>query len=379
MASDGLDELDETFSQEIGKVDNVGPTASSPPSSDSDLPSFMSTPSTSTPISKSAKLTFHRGDLVWAKHNSSFWPAVIKCVYKARRCATVVWADVDQSDRRKNISDKGFKVVLANIRPWACAERKQMITEGERDHGLKFENAVGMLDNFLLKKANDKTPSSIFDYLGSVQGSLYTLLDSKHSLDDSQSLDETMSPDIKRLRSDTTVSTSNSQSSLTRGVGVDSDEDADTDCNRNSFISASRNVRRNLGQELTFKKQPTSLETAEKIVTFVASDVCFRRLRDIHQDREKSFLKVFFQLRAKNLKDARLNNFGPLMDDDSTSDRVLESLKTHYCKITGKNLVNLTEMQYVMDVFLPEALSHFYVDTEGKSFNEALMLVWSDS
>ena len=70
-----------------------------------DLPSFISTPSTvSSTEEKPKKVRFKRGDFAWAKHKDSWWPAVVKNVYVARRCATVVWTDDCEADRKKNLA-----------------------------------------------------------------------------------------------------------------------------------------------------------------------------------------------------------------------------------------------------------------------------------
>lgn len=71
------------------------------------------------------------------------------------------------------------------------------------------------------------------------------------------------------------------------------------------------------------------------------------------------------------MKDAKLNYFGPLTKDEDC-DRVMETLKRYFCAFSGKAALNTTEVELVMDVYLPEALAFALQVVERKSFNEAI-------
>ena len=371
-----------------------------------DLPSFISTPSIGSdkqdrdglessgvkPSSSSSSNAFKRGDFVWAKHKEMWWPAVVKNVYKARRCATIVWTDQTEEDRRKNLC-KGFKIGLNSLRHWSCSDRKTMLADGEAKQGSRFDNAVGMLDNYLIKRATNGWEMDIFEYLASVHGNMYSLLDYGRRCEELTGEggdDSNYSPDIKRLKRgdecgrafdgkddllDNGQRDGLSQESLDSGVTDNNNrlepfDGNDTLKEEDSFNTrARRNLQNDLidDQELSQKSR-----RIEKIVDFIASQECREKMRDIYEDREKSFLKVFHQHRGgRLLKDAKLNYFGPLTKDEDC-DRVMETLKRYFCAFSGKAALNTTEVELVMDVYLPEALTFALHVVERKSFNEAI-------
>ena len=137
--------------------------------------------------------------------------------------------------------------------------------------------------------------------------------------------------------------------------------------------SLNTRARRNLQNDLIDDQELSQKSRRiEKIVDFIASQECREKMRDIYEDREKSFLKVFHQHRGGRLfKDARLNYFGPLTKDEDF-DRVMETLKRYFCAFSGKAALNTTEVELVMDVYLPEALAFALHVVERKSFNEAI-------
>ena len=379
-----------------------------------DLPCFISTPSNtknedeklprtrgkpSSSSSSSSSNAFKRGDLAWAKHKDTWWPAVVKNVYKARRCATIIWTDECEESRKKNLS-KGFKIQLSSLRPWSCAERKAMVTEGESLPGTRFENAVGMLDNYLVKRAVHGMEMDIFEYLSSVHGHMYSLLDCRASGERLEAEeDATYSPDIKRRRKvgpegpnhdrrDNEIANGDLDDlpdSQDSGV-IDNNNRLDTE-NGNTLDETLKeeadqddlcHVRRKLRMEIG--GPPSSPETSsriEKIVDFISSsEDCRQRLRGIHEDEEKSFLKVFYEYRGgRHVKDAKLNHFGPLKSDEDI-DKVLETLKRYYCEYTGKATLKAGDLELLMDVYLPEALAYAIHVLEGKSLNVALREIW---
>jgi len=415
---------EEALSQEIGQSGSSFLT--NEPEDDSllsqnlddsdDLPCFISTPSTtknedeklprtrgkpsssSSSSSSSSTNAFKRGDLAWAKHKDTWWPAVVKNVYKARRCATIIWTDECEESRKKNLS-KGFKIQLSSLRPWSCAERKAMVTEGESLPGTRFENAVGMLDNYLVKRAVHGMEMDIFEYLSSVHGHMYSLLDCRASGERLEAEeDATYSPDIKRRRKVGPEGPNHDRRNNENANGdlddlpdsqdsgvIDNNNRLDTE-NGNNFDETLKeadeddlcHVRRKLRMEIG--GPPSSPETSsriEKIVNFISSsEDCRRRLRGIHEDEEKSFLKVFYEYRGgRHVKDAKLNHFGPLKNDEDI-DKVLKTLKRYYCEYTGKATLKAGDLELLMDVYLPEALAYAIHVLEGKSLNVALREIW---
>ena len=333
----------------------------------------------------------------------------MKNVYKARRCATIIWTDVCEEDRRKNLS-KGFKIGLNLLRPWSCSERKAMVEEGESQQGAKFENAVGMLDNYLMKRAVHGLEMDVFEYLSNIHGNMYSLLDCKDPVEEvGDGDDSTYSPDIKRLRRD---ESSSLRGELANGGGrclsrdekfddlIHGSQDSGVVDNNNRLDRENGNdkndetlgeveedddrdvnmtrVRRSLHKDMedTSASQKTSARI-EKIVEFISSSAdCRQKLKDIHDDKEKSFLKVFYEHReGKTLKDAKLNHFGPLTSDDDI-DRVLAALKGYFSAFSGKSTLKSDDVEFVMDVYLPEALAHALHVLEGKSYNDALREIW---
>jgi len=386
---------DERFSQEIGICDssftsNEETGDAFAGSNDSDeLPSFISTPSTASGVEeKPRKTAFKRGDFAWAKHKESWWPAVIKNVYKARRCATVVWTDDCEEDRKKNLA-KGFKVSLSSLRPWSCPERKDILNEGAK-HGNKFETAVGMLDNFLIKTATNEISMDIFEYLSSIHGTMYTLLDRRCELGEAEEASH-FSPDIKKLKMDplrlrVNVGECPEESKIVESCECDENdnnndlksvsEDEEADITKTPTRAFTR-VRRNLRNDLNGDSNDDTLTESSPvcarvigILSSIASDVCRDYLKEIFEDKQKSFLKVLYENRQRSLVAAKLNNFGPLKRDEDV-DVVIGLLKQYYLSFTKQESLSINDLEVVMQVYLPEALCYALTEIEGMSFNEA--------
>lgn len=332
---------------------------------------------------------FKKGDIVWAKHRDEWWPAVIKNIYKAKRCATVIWTDENEVNRKKYLRT-GFKIRLKFIRPWSCPERKKFTEEGEKKHKLRFEDAVGMLDNFLRKKATGEIKTDIFDYLSKVHGSLYTLYNcdtSNGGMKNNSAIsgygpqDYAISPDIKKVKLSSVdregqyiSPETNSQNSMTSGLG-DDDDDNNTDVDSETDEEGTNNNRakRNLEEDMKVAEDCGRLN---RIVEFLQSEDCLNKMSDIHNGIDKSFLRVFHNFRPRQLKEAKLYNFGPFRSDE-TIDKVMDILKGMMKTIAGKEMLTTSDVQYLMDVWLPESLSYALEKLEGKNINDALIEIWS--
>lgn len=284
----------------------------------------------------------------------------------------------------------GFKVSLSSLRSWSCPERKYILSDGAK-HGSKFETAVGMLDNFLMKTAQNEMSMDIFEYLSSIHGSLYSLLDRRCEVESESS---NYSPDIKKLKMDPSRLRVNVSEC---GGEVKCDEENDKNDNNNDINTdleddnveingtTSRgltSVRRNLQKDLTndtndetLTESSPILERMSCILSSLSSDGCRNYLRQIFDDKQKSLLKVLYEHRQRTLKAAKLNHFGPLKRDEDV-DEVMSILKQYYLGFSTKESLTINDLEVVMQVYLPEALCFALNDVEGKSFNEAAREIW---
>merc|ERR1712168_330434 len=263
------------------------------------------------------------GDFAWAKHKESWWPAVIKNVYKARRCATVVWTDDCEEDRKKNLA-KGFKVSLSSLRPWSCPERKDILNEGAK-HGNKFETAVGMLDNFLIKKLK-MDPLRLRVNVGEC-------------------------PEESKIVESCECDENDNNNDL---KSVSEDEEADiTKTPTRAFTRVRRNLRNDLNGDSNDDTLTESSPVCARVIgilSSIASDVCRDYLKEIFEDKQKSFLKVLYENRQRALVAAKLNNFGPLKRDEDV-DVVIGLLKQYYLSFTKQESLSINALEVVMQVY----------------------------
>ena len=132
--------------------------------------------------------------------------------------------------------------------------------------------------------------------------------------------DANYSPDIKKIKIANVDRNCNSRTSSfvpnvgsteddfdDDGNGVDDGKSAKDCCN--NFTRARRNLRKDLIEEGGVDRNGASSSRIESIANFIASDECRQRLFEIHENKEKSFLKVFYEYRPNNLKEAKLNKY----------------------------------------------------------------------